>query len=1124
MYNIAGISTPISTGYEIPFRIFESSDVNVTISLDTGAETPVSAGWTVQEPSSDTGVYKVVFNQGYTFPSGSQKLIISRSVPAEQNVDLRNGDAVDAEVLEEMFDRQTAVSQQIAEEANRALKFPISETPEGSTLPEASQRQGKVIGFADNGTDLVLYGNIDQGIADAAEALAQANAALDEAAATKEAAETAREGAEAAEDGAEQALADTKQAKTDALAAIGEDNQSGARGDAIEAIEAQKESSVSSVETAEEAALAAIGQSDTAGARGAAISSINSTKSTALSEIDTTKEAALDAVGETDTEGARGDAIASIEEKATGANEIIDGKVDTATDAASAAAGSASDASQSAQNAATSEANAKSSEKAAKASEDAAKSSETAAKTAETNAKTSETNAKSSETAALSSKNAAASSESAAADSESNALQYKRDAEAAKAAAETAQGKAEDAQAAAEEAAEQAAAIADIGIASPTEAGITKMYQTARGQNTDGGATQKSIDDAFKTVEGSISTQQSNLSTLQQAVTQQGARLSTAEGKISTLEGKVSTAESKIGTLEGKMDDAEGSIGTLQSDLESAEQAIGSLEDDVGTLQDDMTAVEQSIENIGSSIMLPIPEIEYSSSSAGDGGTLEVMNTWTGYSGVSVRAKNGSEPASATDGIAVSGSTSISGNGTWYVRAFSPTNQASPSAIFTVAGQKCQAPVFSYDDEAHLVTLTAQTSGSQIRYTLNGAEPTSSSTLYSGPFTVVDNCTVKAKAFKSGLIDSDTVSGEAIVARIFAVRWNYGASSTKLTRLTPSSDPLGLVTETITTDPVPAKSTTGGSSPFDAYGPWNGMKCRNFIDDGNGNFIPDAWSDESGFSRTTKDTMVWIPQFWIKTVDNAASSLRDYYISDGPKDGFTLHPGSGMYVGAYVTSNNNQSRSGKSFQVNQSITTMRTSARTKGTGWELVDIAARNALQYLFIVEFADMDSQEIFDQTSGTQNSTGLTDTLSYHTGYNGKVRYRWVEDLWNGVYEWTDGFNTVSGHHYVSTDRADYQSDVTAGYTDLGSWGINGEYIKKLKYFANMPWLISIPEAGGGSSSTYVPDYAYLSSSSTYVLGCGGSWGSYDYHGLFYFYANGSSSYSGSNFGSRLSYKEAA
>lgn len=56
------------------------------------------------------------------------------------------------------------------------------------------------------------------------------------------------------------------------------------------------------------------------------------------------------------------------------------------------------------------------------------------------------------------------------------------------------------------------------------------------------------------------------------------------------------------------------------------------------------------------------------------------------------------------------------------------------------------------------VELTCQTSGAEIRYTLNGNDPTSSSNLYSSALTIDQTTTIKAKAFKDGYEASDVAS------------------------------------------------------------------------------------------------------------------------------------------------------------------------------------------------------------------------------------------------------------------------------------------------------------------------------------------------------------------------------
>ena len=1146
------------TAYDIDFPFWDFSEIVVTATNSaTGASVvlkkDVDYTITVSEAITDPVYQDGTVNMISDTYKSYNALVISRELSLTQDTDYKNGEPINADTLEMSLDRTTAQIQQVAEEAGHSLKLPATENAGEYTMPEASQRERKVLGFDSDGKTIVMFSNPDDAIEQANNTNQQSSQILQETRQLKEgaddakaAAENAQKAAETAQANAEQALEDTIQAKLDALAAIGESDAEGARGNAI-----------SSIASALDSALDSIGRTDDEGARMAALEAINLALTNALADIGqdnssgargnaitaitTALNNALASIGQSDTAGARGEAItaiqnalntalSSIQSTASSVNAEIDAKVDAAADSASAALAS--------QNAAKASENAaKASETAAKTSENNAKSSETNAKNSETAAKTSEDNAAESESEALASKTAAKSSEDNAkisednaAESEGNALLYKNAAESAKTAAESARDAAQEAQEAAEKAAEDAAAIADIDIASPTAAGITKLYDEARGQNTDGAVSQKAINDELSDIDDALNDRYTKNETYSRT------------------------------EIDNKLADA--------------------------------------------ASILPIPLVSAEFTSTGTGLQIVMNNNYIGYGNVTVRYKIGNDP-SETDTVASFPITNVQ-TGTYYFRAFPASgslDEPSPSAILALDTSKVMTPTYQWDNITDSISFACQTPAADIRYTTDGLEPSATSgTPYTGPIALTSQTTFKVKAFKGGMADSDTLSvtitkvatptfsfvkngetgtvtmgcstasavikyttdgsepteqngtvysgaitlngtstkyrikaflsgcidseeiqGDAVFAQIFAVQWNYGASPSNLTRLTPDTDPLGIVTETISTEPVIATSSGGGSSPFDAYGPWNGMKRRNFVDNGSGVFIPDAWEGEEGFTTTGKDTMVWIPPFYVKTVDDASSQLRTYYLANDAMEGFTLHPGSGMYVGAYVTSNNNQSMAGKSFQVSQSIVTMRTNAKAKGAGWGLIDWAARSALQYLFIVEFASWNSQVLFNQTSGTQNQTGLTDSLPFHTGYNGKVVYRHVEDLWNGVYEWTDGVNVIGGQVYISTDRENYQSDITEGYTLISGCAGTNYNIQKLKYDASNPWCIGLPEyTSGGDYSSYIGDDGNISNG-TYVLLCGGYWASSSGRGLFYFRANRSSSNAYSDHGSRLSYKEA-
>ena len=78
-------------------------------------------------------------------------------------------------------------------------------------------------------------------------------------------------------------------------------------------------------------------------------------------------------------------------------------------------------------------------------------------------------------------------------------------------------------------------------------------------------------------------------------------------------------------------------------------------------------------------------------------------------------------------------------------------------AYFTV-----NIPVFSLAGgtyyEGQTISISCSTPGAEIRYTIDGSEPTQSSHLYNNPIVINSSFTLKAKAFKDNWISSDLVS------------------------------------------------------------------------------------------------------------------------------------------------------------------------------------------------------------------------------------------------------------------------------------------------------------------------------------------------------------------------------
>lgn len=382
----------------------------------------------------------------------------------------------------------------------------------------------------------------------------------------------------------------------------------------------------------------------------------------------------------------------------------------------------------------------------------------------------------------------------------------------------------------------------------------------------------------------------------------------------------------------------------------------------------------------------------------------------------------------------------------------------------------------------------------------------------------LDGHTSEGNVFLKSSYDIDL---PIIVAKIFGVCWNYGSSSTALTRLTAANDPNGLVNTSITTDPSPAVGTGSGSSPFDSYMPWKGMEEYNIVSN-----AVSYKKGETGFSRTSNDTVVYIPEFYYKIVDDATNSKRYFYIADSEMTGFAKHPGSGRYVGKYHTIDGYYSKSGSLPLTNMTRATARTQSKAKGSKWSQYDFATYSAIVLLYLVEFADWNSQSKIGQGcgSGSKVNNGGCDSMNYHTGTSasshttaGPVQYRNIEGLWSNVYDWVDGINMNSRSVYICTTPANFADNTTTNYTATGITlpSSNGS-IKAMGYSSAAAWAM-IPSASGGSGTTYVSDYVY-SNSGWCVLYVGGDYSTYAAYGLMFFNAYNSSSKSGDNVGARL------
>ena len=439
-------------------------------------------------------------------------------------------------------------------------------------------------------------------------------------------------------------------------------------------------------------------------------------------------------------------------------------------------------------------------------------------------------------------------------------------------------------------------------------------------------------------------------------------------------------------------------------------------------------------------------------------------------------------------------------------------NVSTKTATFTVTRNGTgKITVTSGSTSIATVSPASSTSSGTVTFTVTSVNDTTGSTVITVAVAEDNNYYAPSNA---------TVNVSAAFASSFGVCWNYGSSSTALTRLTAANDPNGLVNTSITTDPSPAIGTGSGSSPFDAYAPWKNMEEYNII-----NNAVSYKKGQSGFSRTANNVVVYIPEFYYKIVDDPANNKRYFYISDSAMSGFTKHPGSGRYVGKYHKATAG-SVSGVTPQVYVTRAQARTSATSLGSHWCLYDFATYSAIVLLYLVEFADWDSQGKIGMGcgSGSLVNNGGCDSMTYHTGTAatsrdsvGPVQYRNIEGLWSNCYDWVDGINITGRSVYICTAPANYADDTSANYTETGiSLPSSNGYITKMGHSSAAPWAM-IPSTSGGSGTTYIPDVVY-SDSGWRVLNVGGRYNSSALNGLLCFDASIASSNSYGSIGSRL------
>ena len=416
--------------------------------------------------------------------------------------------------------------------------------------------------------------------------------------------------------------------------------------------------------------------------------------------------------------------------------------------------------------------------------------------------------------------------------------------------------------------------------------------------------------------------------------------------------------------------------------------------------------------------------------------------------------------------------------------------------------------------------------GSTITISQNGTT-IETKTITSGTEVVFDipsSGTYSVSAAKGTDSASDTITISERIAYTVSLSFahTYGVVWDKTSTATWSNPQFTRTDESASfADPNPYYPGMSGSpsSPFDDLMPWSGMVQE--IIDGN--------------------VLVKIPKFWYK-ITNDSSQLK-IQISDSAQDGFKVSPAHQarnsnefdrdyVYIGRYKCSSTDyKSQSGKSPKVSITRATARTSISNLGANYWQQDFATYWTIRLLYLVEFANWNSQAVIGYGCGNNSSvenTGASDSMPYHTGtmqsarttYGVGTQYRWIEDLWGNVLEWVDGIYFSSSSVYIITDPSSF-SDSSDG-TLVGTRATSSKEIKD--FFApsdsTLDWAMYPNTVVSDSNySTYVCD-ACVYSNGGVILCVSDYYTQNQSFGLFYMNGGNNASYSSGVIGTRLMY----
>lgn len=210
-------------------------------------------------------------------------------------------------------------------------------------------------------------------------------------------------------------------------------------------------------------------------------------------------------------------------------------------------------------------------------------------------------------------------------------------------------------------------------------------------------------------------------------------------------------------------------------------------------------------------------------------------------------------------------------------------------------------------------------------------------------------------------------------------------------------------------------------------------------------------------TTATTPVMVEIPMFSVsmKTANWYQHEFR-MVLGEKTDDGFQVHPafvrGNGtlrpnIYVSAYMSSGTGgaNSNSGGSSVAGTTRVLARNTAVNRGAGWHVMSFWDYNAIQWLAMMEYEDLNSQRCiglgaatgttYVKTCGSSNARGNRCGQSNTTTSTAYISYRGIENIYGVAWQWMDGVVAQGTSIYTAQDPTKYADTITTDYTYLDS-----------------------------------------------------------------------------------------